>query len=258
MQQSPSLQIVGHRGAHGLAPDNSLAGMDQALRFGVDQIEVDLRPSADGVVVLSHDEQLKDATGKELRVATTPYEDLKAHFPDLLTLDELITHINRRAKLMLEIKDHAATPATIATVKRYLAKGWQPADFSIASFKYAPLALCKTELPGIDLVVIDGWSGVRATSRARRLGTEYISMNQAYLWSGFIRSVARRYKLFCYYSDESFRPLRQRQPDGWEAYGLHGIITDYPNHYSSAIVEDNESNLRSQRRTHPEHQDVLV
>lgn len=258
MQQRHSLQIVGHRGAHGLAPDNSIAGFEQALRYGVDQIEVDLRPSADGVVVLCHDERLKDANGKELRIAVTPYEDLKAHFPDLLTLDEAISHVDRRARLMLEIKDHAATPATIATIKQYLGKGWQLADFSIASFKYAPLAMSKAELPGIELVVIDSWSGVRATSRARRLGTAYLSMNQAYLWSGFIRSVARRYKLFCYYSDESFRPLRRRQPDGWEAYGLHGVITDYPNHYQGAIVEGNESRLRSQRRTHPEHQDVLV
>lgn len=244
MKPKPSLQIVGHRGARGLAPDNSRAGLRLALQYGVDQIEVDLRLTADGVVVLCHDRSVASSDGSRVAIADTALADLKADSPDMLTLDEAITYVNRQTRLMLEIKEPRATAATIDTIKRYLDKGWQAADFMIASFRYAPLAACKAALPAIELVVLDSWSGVRATHRARRLGTVYLSMNQAYLWPGFIRSVARRYKLFCYSSDTSFLLLRHRQPAGWEKHGLYGIITDYPNHYLSAIVGSNESNLR--------------
>ncbi len=237
--------IVGHGGALGLAPENGLEGMRLAIKYGVDQIEVDLRLTADGVVVLRHDDTILDERGKIQSISLMSYKELKAREPDLLTLDAAITFVKRRARLMLEIKDHSATAATIDMVDKFLRKGWKPADFMIASFQYQPLATCKNDLPGVDLVVLDDWSGVRATYRARKLGTPYLSMNQAYLWPGFIRSIARHYKLFCYPPRYTLPILRNRQPNNWGKYGLYGIITDYPDRYASAIVKTNESNTPS-------------
>lgn len=47
--------IIGHRGARGLYPENTLAGFTGALALGVDALEVDVGMTADGVVVVSHD-----------------------------------------------------------------------------------------------------------------------------------------------------------------------------------------------------------
>ncbi|TDB79280.1 glycerophosphodiester phosphodiesterase, partial [Actinomadura sp. KC216] len=48
----------GHRGARGLRPENTLPGFAHALDLGVDAIELDVGLSADGVVVLNHDQTL--------------------------------------------------------------------------------------------------------------------------------------------------------------------------------------------------------
>jgi glycerophosphoryl diester phosphodiesterase len=50
--------LQGHRGARGLAPENTLAGFRKALEIGVTTLETDLALTRDGVLVLAHDPQL--------------------------------------------------------------------------------------------------------------------------------------------------------------------------------------------------------
>ena len=47
--------LQGHRGARGLAPENTIAGFRRALAVGVTTLEMDAVVTRDGVVVLSHD-----------------------------------------------------------------------------------------------------------------------------------------------------------------------------------------------------------
>lgn len=58
--------IIGHRGAAGLAPENSLSGFARAIALGADGVECDIHLSADGVPIVIHDAALgrtTDATG---------------------------------------------------------------------------------------------------------------------------------------------------------------------------------------------------
>ena len=57
-QLQPRILIHGHRGARGLAPENTLAGFACALKVGVDVLELDLRMSGDGKIVIHHDRKL--------------------------------------------------------------------------------------------------------------------------------------------------------------------------------------------------------
>lgn len=50
-----AFDLQGHRGARGLAPENTLAGFELALKLGVDTLESDLALTRDGVLVLAHD-----------------------------------------------------------------------------------------------------------------------------------------------------------------------------------------------------------
>jgi len=50
-----AFDLQGHRGARGLAPENTLAGFAKALEIGVTTLETDLAVTKDGVIVLSHD-----------------------------------------------------------------------------------------------------------------------------------------------------------------------------------------------------------
>ena len=64
-----AFDLQGHRGARGLAPENTLAAFDTALSLGVDTLELDTVLTQDGVVVISHDATLnpnlvRDAAGR--------------------------------------------------------------------------------------------------------------------------------------------------------------------------------------------------
>ena len=53
-----AFDLQGHRGARGLAPENTLAGFAKALAIGVDTLETDIAMSRDGQLVISHDPAL--------------------------------------------------------------------------------------------------------------------------------------------------------------------------------------------------------
>jgi glycerophosphoryl diester phosphodiesterase len=55
---SDAFDLQGHRGARGLAPENTLAAFAQALMIGVTTLETDLAVTKDNVLVLSHDPAL--------------------------------------------------------------------------------------------------------------------------------------------------------------------------------------------------------
>ena len=72
-----ALDLQGHRGARGLAPENTLPAFERALALGVTTLELDVGLSADGVVVVAHDPYLnplitRDATGQWLAGSKGP------------------------------------------------------------------------------------------------------------------------------------------------------------------------------------------
>jgi glycerophosphoryl diester phosphodiesterase len=66
-----AFDLQGHRGARGLAPENTLPAFQRALEVGVSTLELDIGVTADGTVVVGHDPALnpaitRDATGRWL------------------------------------------------------------------------------------------------------------------------------------------------------------------------------------------------
>jgi glycerophosphoryl diester phosphodiesterase len=75
--------LQGHRGARGLAPENSLAAFTRALDLGVTTLELDIGVTRDGVVMVHHDERLnpnftRDAQGAWITQPTPRIRDLTA------------------------------------------------------------------------------------------------------------------------------------------------------------------------------------
>ena len=62
---APDFDLQGHRGARGLAPENTLAGFEHALRVGVNTLELDIGITADGVAVVIHDSALNPAIARD-------------------------------------------------------------------------------------------------------------------------------------------------------------------------------------------------
>lgn len=77
-------QVIGHRGASARAPENTLAAFRLAVAQGADGVEIDVRRSADGALVLHHDANLSDGR----LVGATLRGDLP---PSVPTLGEVLT-----------------------------------------------------------------------------------------------------------------------------------------------------------------------
>lgn len=76
-----AFDLQGHRGARGLAPENTLPAFERALAIGVTTLELDIGLTADGVLVVSHDPALnpaivRDAGGKWLPARGPLLKDL--------------------------------------------------------------------------------------------------------------------------------------------------------------------------------------
>jgi glycerophosphoryl diester phosphodiesterase len=68
--------VIGHRGAAGLAPENTMAAVDRALALGVDGVEVDVHRSADGELVVIHDRSVQRTTDGHGDVADMSWDQL--------------------------------------------------------------------------------------------------------------------------------------------------------------------------------------
>ena len=71
------VMVVAHRGVNRLAPENTLAAFRKAIELGLDYIEVDVRTSSDGVLVLSHDSRLERTTNGSGPVKALTLAELK-------------------------------------------------------------------------------------------------------------------------------------------------------------------------------------
>src|SRR5690242_21467067 len=90
--------IIGHRGAAGHAPENTLAAIRKGIDLGVDFVEIDVRRTADGVLVALHDETVNRTTNGKGRVDRMSLRDVKRfnagngeHIP---TVDRKSTRLN--------------------------------------------------------------------------------------------------------------------------------------------------------------------
>ncbi len=191
-----NMQIIGHRGAKGLAPENSIESIRRALQTKVDAIEIDVRMQQ-GSVVLSHDPTVRGEIYCPIRQA--------------------LQEINSKVPIILDIKDKSVIKPLISSLKNY------NGELIYSSHKFRLLSMIKQLVPDAELAVIEKWSGVRAIAEATLLDTRRIHINHSWLWSKFVASAIKEgYELYAYTVNDPARAQELRQ------WGIHGIFTDYP------------------------------
>lgn len=221
-----TLKIIGHRGAAGLAAENTLEAIQAGLDARADEIEIDVRVTSDGVVVLSHDPWVADGSGARVPINSQTFTELHRLQPTLTLFRDAATLMKGRAPLLVEIKPGEPLEPIIAIFQGYLQAAYSPSDFAVASFDFSILRRIKREIPQLPLVVNESWSGVRASHRARVLGTKRIHMNARWLWRGFIRAVHNGgYRLGAYTVNDPTHIA------AWEPY-LSSVVTDHPEKFT--------------------------
>lgn len=103
------MQIIAHRGASFLEPENTLRAVRKAIKMGADFVEVDVRMSKDNKLVIMHDPDVDRTTNGNGFVKDYTLQELKkldaGNGESIPTLDEVISCVKGRIGLVIEIKE---------------------------------------------------------------------------------------------------------------------------------------------------------
>ncbi len=77
VQLQDRTEVMAHRGASGMAPENTMAAIQAAIESGADWVEIDVQEAADGAIVVIHDSDLKKIAGNAMKVADSTLAELQ-------------------------------------------------------------------------------------------------------------------------------------------------------------------------------------
>jgi glycerophosphoryl diester phosphodiesterase len=117
------LKILGHRGARHEYPENTLGGIELALRAGVAGIEIDVHLTRDGHLVVIHDETVDRTTDGSGRVDAMTLAELQAldagEGESVPTLGDVLDAVRGRAELLfVELKAPGCEAAVVDAIRQ--------------------------------------------------------------------------------------------------------------------------------------------
>ncbi|MCD1293811.1 glycerophosphodiester phosphodiesterase [Methanocella sp. CWC-04] len=115
-------ETLGHRGAAGYEPENTIRSFRKAIEMGVDWIEFDLHMSKDGELIVIHDNTVDRTTNGSGHVSDMTLSDLKkldaGKGETIPCLQEVIDLAKSRVKLDIEIKQEGIEQKVVDAIKR--------------------------------------------------------------------------------------------------------------------------------------------
>lgn len=155
--------IIAHRGASADARENTIAAFRLAIAQGADGLECDLRMSADGQIVISHDDSLNRTHGLPIRIAEATAAELAVY--DVPTLAETLATVRGHLPLInLELKEPIVPETLDATI------GAEADGIVLSSFDTRIIADTRAALPRLPFWLLTLQGTNTAIAEARELG----------------------------------------------------------------------------------------
>lgn len=233
--EAKTVDVVAHRGYSAVYPENTLTSFQAAIDAGAQNVEFDIRKTADGVMVIYHDDSVSRLVGKKTKkgVVDYTYEDLmkldaSAYLGEefageqIPTLDQTLELFkDTDTTLFIELKDIGDDEDFPAQVY-YKCKEYGLLDRTVfVSFKYAYLEGIKElnySQPTMKLAAFG------RPNIARKFPADYYGINMKSITPAVIKMLhddgAKVY---------SYTPDDRNQMIGLQRMGVDGIITDYAN-----------------------------
>ncbi len=150
---------IGHRGAKGYEPENTLVSFQKALDLHVDGIELDVHLSVDGEIIVIHDETIDRTTNGKGFVNGLSLQELKAFLiegkHEIPTLEEVFDLVNQKCFINIELKSHDVTDKVVALIEKFVTKkGWKYDHFLVSSFDWNCVAASSLLNDKIDIGVL--------------------------------------------------------------------------------------------------------
>ncbi len=112
---------VGHRGARAYEPENTLRSFRKAVELGVDAVELDVRRTKDGEVVVIHDADVGRTTDGKGLVSELTLEEIKRFSAGegerVPTLEEALDFLGERVKVLIELKEVGVEEEVVGLVR---------------------------------------------------------------------------------------------------------------------------------------------
>jgi glycerophosphoryl diester phosphodiesterase len=171
--------IIGHRGAAGLAPENTIAGIDEAIDAGVDGIEFDIQLTRDNHFVLMHDVSLYRITGNTAHVGDLTLRQInitstKSGHP-IPSLTEALSHIQQHKAdipIYLDIKGRNWAKPLNKVLKNY-----PKANLALTTKNTKELFKFKAINPKVETFLSEPTKPLSAVYTADNLGFSGITLN---------------------------------------------------------------------------------
>ena len=222
--------VIGHRGAAALRPENTMAAVLKAIEDGADWVEIDVQESADGEVIVAHDSDFMKLGGVNLKVWDATMEDVAQidigswfgpEYADQRTptLREVLEAARGRSKVIIELKYYGHDVDLENRVAAIVENLGMEQDIATMSLKYPAVQKMKTLRP-------DWRAGVLAATAVGDLtGLEgdFLAVNAGMVTPGLIRSVHDSGKDIYVWTVND--PL---QMSSMASMGVDGLITDRP------------------------------
>jgi len=181
--------VIGHRGATGLEPENTMRSFRKALELGVDTIECDVHLTRDGQAVLMHDHTVDRTTDGGGLVNDLTFDEVRqldaGKGEQVPTLQELLDLAKGKVELHIELKD----PTAVETVLDLVGQNEMEDAVFLTSGDTDVLRRVRSLHPAIRLEHIFGDPPEDAIDRALSVGAQRISchfkkLTQAYVDQG--------------------------------------------------------------------------
>jgi glycerophosphoryl diester phosphodiesterase len=214
---------VGHRGAAGHAPENTLIGLKKGIELGVDFVEFDVRRTRDGILVLFHDRTLRSFVPGCKRVCDMDWSSLKtvevSPGQRIPTLEDALKHINGFAGAIVELKEESIADEVLQVVEGVgftgpviYASFWHKGLLEIRRTK--PLAKTLALLEGVP---------VNLTAFAEEARVTHVGLALDCVTEKYVRLLqSKSFAVFVYTVDD---PMDIQ----WlSSMGVDGIISNFP------------------------------
>ncbi len=230
VQAPDHADVIGHRGAAALRPENTMAAVLKAIEDGADWVEIDVQETADGEVIVAHDSDFMKLAGVNLKVWDVTMDDVAdidigSWFgPEYAsertpTLREVLEAAKGRSKVIIELKYYGHDVDLENRVATIVEEMGMQDDIATMSLKYPAVQKMKALRPEWRAGVL----AATAVGNLSGLDGDFLAVNAAMATPGLIRSVHAAGKdLYVWTVND---PL---QMSALASMGVDGLITDRP------------------------------
>ncbi len=184
MNLDHTVRVTAHRGSSLAAPENTLAAVRRAIADGSDYVEIDVQETADGVVVMLHDKDLKRVAGVDRNIWEISYAELKEldigswfskEFSDerIASLDEVIDLASGKVMLNIELKFNGHDKKLAEEVCRIVKETGFGGQCVITSLEYGGLRRARADDAGLKTGLIV----TASIGDVTKLDADFLSVN---------------------------------------------------------------------------------